>query len=234
MEKSEGLWIIYSDCRWKDLTAISSSHLVNLFFQEKFVLWGELQEKCLLIHLTTTASEPHFGPSVIIIWSFGIKSGPRSWIRLKPRVLLLALLSQNIQTNPYPCKRCKSMWACLHRDTHIYEHACSTSGLGGPCQNILVTAPHTQLTQGNTSPICFPNSWYIIHSVIHIHTHTHHTLRLIIIQVYPWVGLKFIHWGCRESLVDIRREVTLHCKYALSAYSFIYYTLLSHHSACQQ
>lgn len=134
------------------------------------------------------------------------------------------------QTKPNPCKRCTVNVSGTH--THTYKRACSTSGLGGPCQNILVTAPHTQLTQGNTSPICFPNSWYIIHSVIHIHTH--HTLGLIIIQVYPWVVLKFIRSGCRESLVDIRREVTLHCKYALSAYSFIYYTLLSHHSACQQ
>lgn len=92
-----------------------------------------------------------------------------------------------------------------------------------------MTPPHTQPKQGNASPICFPNSWYIFHSVIHSPTHKHTQTHsaLIIIQIYPWTGLKFIRWGCTESLADIGREVTLHCKHALSAYSFIYYALPS-------
>ena len=124
---------------------------------------------------------PLFGSGLIIFWSIWIESlffkfvyACWGWVgfplgsfnQCSPLVsgIVICTSVHKFLTTRSPCKRCTfNSGMCVHR------HTCTTHtlliSLGGPCQNIIVTAPHTQVKQGNASPICFPNSWYIIHSV---------------------------------------------------------------------
>lgn len=118
-----------------------------------------------------------------------------------------------------------------HTPTHSQTH--SSPGLGGPCQNILVTAPHTQLKQGNTSPICFLNSWYIIHSVTHSRTHTHtsthpHTWGLSLYK-YTLERASSSSVGGAESAWLILGERS-HCTVNTLCLLIHLFTTLSHHN----
>lgn len=115
-------------------------------------------------------------------------------------------------------------------DANLYMRTCTLAGLGVTCHNILETAPPVNRLVIPAQFVPF-NSWCIIHSVSHSHTHrlkhTHiltHTLALCL-SLYESTlegGLKFICWGC-ERVWLILEEVTLYRKHALPAYSFIYH-----------
>lgn len=121
----------------------------------------------------------------------------------------------------------------MHIWAHTFTHPESSPGLRGPCHNILMTTLHTQLKLSNTSPICFLNSWYIIHSVTHSDTHTQIHTQCLSLYKYTLEQSSSSSVGSATRAWLILGEVTLYCKHALSAYSFIYYALPSH-PACQQ